>query len=905
MEVETGGSQEECSSVDNPDITEVDNNSVDTEVCEKPNPIDDLKITEKDYQETSNQSVDSVYSVNTKENNECELGGNKETEIEIKCLDTINANSLEDLRPDKVEDKDHEHDSGTDLGPDDHIVDDIDTKVDDNKGAEDIVNSEDIDIYSVVMGNNMEGEGSNVDSESNVDENLDNDPKIGDEASVAKVNDNCDKHEENTHKTEQDLGNQHEGTEDKEQNAQDVDKTELQTNQYETKDIQSETVDDMDATQDNTKCVEKEDESDNAELSVKPGDSSYDCGSDRDGAEVEIDKEQVANFIKSVLSDIQEMVKEDASLLECNKVSTEEDSATELAIPTEHTDDETIQETDSGLTNDLVGETETCICGSSEQSEELTSALDKDLQPVVETDDKLNKECSDTGENLIPMKITEGDKAVVPGSAETTELTVDDELTAEQKLMENQNQKMQAVEAQLSEVKTALHSSHAMLQNERAKHNQEMMTLKLQLYHSQMTLKQQKSKSEGQMQEVMSQLLFLEGKLKQDQTKVKAELRNKDLLIGQYERETVKLKDQNEQLLNAIKEICAKGGMNGYMRDKRKNGHEKADWENGGKSGKDKKGHNSGKLGNVKDKFLAKNRSSFELNSFNLEKYLINKDRLCSSHEDLRRIGSERKNGGSNDDHLHGSQRKDKSPKDKLSPVDLGRVTSISAKCPNDRHQQTHSQNFFSESDLSLPAGIKSTSESSYLSEGTNSSGIYSVSDHDLSGQDTSTMSSNFGEADYCDDDDDDDDRIFSFSSTHINTVIDEEDVMGPMQHSKIMSMGSMPNVANVYDEGRLNPTKNRPHSLSSMDLAAIQQHTHLFTQQGQGHVMQAEDITPPNSPSYHGKPELTPFQTFKTMFKRKGSKNKGKKRSVSLSQTTNKEYSEALKKHFQKYDMQ
>jgi len=465
-----------------------------------------------------------------------------------------------------------------------------------------------------------------------------------------------------------------------------------------------------------------------------------------------------------------------------------------------------------------------------------------------------------------------------------------------------QQQTMSSTDEELSSLKKALSAAQKALEEERAKHNRTLMTLKLQLYHSQMTLKHERAKTQGQMQEVMSQLLFLEGKLKSDKVKVKAEIRNRDILIASQDKEILKLSDQNEQLHNVIREICAKGGMNGYMRDKKKNGHEK--------------GVNSGKLVTVKDKFLAKNRSSLELNSSSLDKYLHDNDRLCSSHEDLRRLGSLRK-GSVGDSESLGNKKKDKSPKDKLSQKDKGKMTSVSAKSPSDHTSGKHSQNFFSDSDF--PTGVsKSTSESSYLSEASNTSGVYSMSDNDQSSlHDFSGANSSLGDQGYYDDDDDDEDRIFNFSSTHINTVIDEEDVIDsnphhPHHHRHMMSMGSMPNVTNIYDNGRFNDNKNRPHSLSSMDLATIQQHTHFLSHQGQlkgqtqvqGHSM--EDSTPPSSPSnIQAKAELTPFQTFKTMFKRKGSKNKGKKRSVSLSNTTTTEYSEALRKHFQKYDMQ
>jgi hypothetical protein len=359
------------------------------------------------------------------------------------------------------------------------------------------------------------------------------------------------------------------------------------------------------------------------------------------------------------------------------------------------------------------------------------------------------------------------------------------------------------------------------------------------------------------------------------------------------------LKDQNVQLLNAIKEICANGGMNGYMREnKRKNGNYSDGFDSGGKGGR-------GKLGTMKDKFMAKNRSSMELSNINLEKYLIKNQRMCSSQEDLQRaVEDERRRSIPNSDtNFNGTQRLS------ISPVE--RPLSDGIEYKNGKHRKNpkyHHQNFFNDGGSPNYEMNKSVSESSYLSESTtSSSGVYSLSEHDLSTHDISMA--NGQPYNHDQDDDDGDDRIFSFSSTHINTVINEEEALGPiMSHSgQMMSMGSMPMLANLKDEHRLGAGKDRPHSLSSVDLVSIQQQAKHLEKLGNKSspltIPVMEMNTPPASPSSHNKPELTPFQTFKTMFRR--SKNKGhKKRSVSLSQTTNTEYSEALKKHFQKYDM-
>lgn len=451
------------------------------------------------------------------------------------------------------------------------------------------------------------------------------------------------------------------------------------------------------------------------------------------------------------------------------------------------------------------------------------------------------------------------------------------------------------VEEELMAVKAALQASQRTLQDERSKHNRDVMQLKLQLYKSQTELKCQRSKSEKQLTDIMSHLVLMEGRLRQEQLRLKRESRAKNNIIENQKKEIMKLKDQNEQLLNAIKEICAKGGMNGYMRENRRRNGNLDGFDNSAKGNKDKKGLATGKLGSMKDKFMAKNRSSLELNSFGLEKYLIKDERLCSSQEDLHRLGDERRRS------IHTiDERMTKNQRHAICPID--RPISDNSEYKNGNHKTPvkYSQNFFSDTGSPQFEMNKSVSESSHLSESTNSSsGVYSLSDHDLSMHNESVPNGHHGNGDYLGDDDDDD-RIFSFSSTHINTVIAEEETMGPVvSHSgQMMSMGSMPMLANRKEELS---GKNRPHSLSSVDLISIQQQAQNLARLEQRTSPNStpimEKTTPPSSPS------LTPFQTFKTMFRR--SKNKGhKKRSVSLSQTTNTEYSEALKKHFQKYDM-
>lgn len=620
------------------------------------------------------------------------------------------------------------------------------------------------------------------------------------------------------------------------------------------------------------------------------------------------DREKIQNFIKEVINDLHGIVLETEACDSAVNDLCEESTRSELVGDLEVKSDENeCLDTDD---NKDPGEVQA-------NKEAQNNKYDESLNIVTDNETDRDLVIDNTDTNAVVSVLDENTaneyhNASVEARNEDSEglHTVEEQDTAvpsknTMQVKRKEKNDLKMVE-ELKEMQDTLKKSQRSFQDERSRHNRDVMTLKLQLYRSQMELKRQKSKSEKQLTEVMSHLMMLESRLRQEQLRLKREAREKNTIIESQKNEIMKLKDQNEQLLNAIKEICAKGGMNGYMREnRRRNGNYVDSSENSAKGTRDKKGLAVGKLGSVKDKFLAKNRSSLELNSFSLEKYLIKDERLCSSQEDLHRLGDERRRSiPTINERVMKNQRHDISPKDR--PVS----DNSEYKNGNNKKHVRYSQNFFSDNGSPQYEMNKSISESSHLSE--SSSGVYSLSDHDLSSHNDSVTNGHHHNQDYTgDDDDDDDDRIFSFSSTHINTVIAEEEAMGPvLSHSgQMVSMGSMPMLASLKKDN-MGSGKNRPHSLSSVDLDSIQQQaqnlTRLENRVSPNMTPVMDKSTPPTSPSYvQSKIELTPFQTFKTMFRRKGSSKKGhKKRSVSLSQTTNTEYSEALKKHFQKYDM-
>lgn len=468
------------------------------------------------------------------------------------------------------------------------------------------------------------------------------------------------------------------------------------------------------------------------------------------------------------------------------------------------------------------------------------------------------------------------------------------------------NNKMVALEEEVTKTRALLHTTQRYLQDEQVKHNNVVMGLKLELYQTQTNLKQQQAKSDKQLSEVIGHLLYLEGRLKKERLKVRNDVLKKSKLIEEQKKQIEKLRTQNDQLLNAVKELYACGGMNGIMRDC--NGSPR----NGSKN---VKGQNFQKQTNKSDFETVdpvwRHRGSFDLSTLDVKKSLLENERMCDNQDELQ--------GEDNCENIPRGDNLDKTLNDKSDnsnvkghedvfrqrcqtvsgyPVsENNRLNDINSDETNDKvNGFTHDTRADSESDLN---NTHNTSGLSAASE---------VSLCDISINDTT----------HTYDLDEDDGHNFSFSSTHINSVIAEEEGMDPIvTHSgQMITMGSMPMLSNLHNPDHMSySAKNRPHSLSSVDLNSIQQQAQKLAKM-QLHKSLIDSPTPPPSPSSRQPPhsnhentvnrtEKTAFQSFRNMFHRKGSKSKGdKKRSVSLSHTTNKEYTEAMKKHFQKYDM-
>lgn len=466
---------------------------------------------------------------------------------------------------------------------------------------------------------------------------------------------------------------------------------------------------------------------------------------------------------------------------------------------------------------------------------------------------------------------------------------------AEKQTSEN---KMGALEEELRSARTLLRKTQQYLQDEQVKHNHIVMELKLELYQTETALKQQQTNSDKQLSEVIGHLLYLEGRLKKERNKVRSEILKKSNLIVEQKKQIETLKRQNDQLLNVVKEVYAFGGINGIMRDCT------GSPQNGRKNGKSQSLQKHNNSDSELDP-VWRHRGSFDLSSLGVKKSLFENERLCDNQEKLQ--SEDNCENVPRGDNLDKSDVKvdEEKLREQCETVSGYPVNGLDNDNDDEDDDDDNGNAHDKQDGFTHDTTVNSESD---LNSTHNTSGLSAASE-------VSLCDISINDSAHTYDMDEDDGRIFSFSSTHIDSVIREEEVMEPvvMHAGQMMSMGSMPMLSNLHDPGHmLYSAKNRPHSLSSVDLNSIQQQAQKLAKM-QLQESLSESPTPPPSPSYNQTPnsnpvnktEKTAFQSFRNMFHRRGSKSKGhKKRSVSLSQTTTKEYTEAMKKHFQKYDM-
>lgn len=137
-------------------------------------------------------------------------------------------------------------------------------------------------------------------------------------------------------------------------------------------------------------------------------------------------------------------------------------------------------------------------------------------------------------------------------------------------------------------------------------------------------------------------------------------------------------------------------------------------------------------------------------------------------------------------------------------------------------------------------------------------------------------------------------------TSRDLNPHSDEEEAvfLNGRMYGELAKSASVPHALSGTFEHDVTATpRERPHSLGGVELTSLNNESVSPTNK--------VSMTPsPTSTVPPGGSESNPFKSFKNVFRRRNSKQRSKKRPVSLGPGTNEEYHDALNAHFKKYDL-
>ncbi|XP_071097721.1 uncharacterized protein [Haliotis cracherodii] len=378
---------------------------------------------------------------------------------------------------------------------------------------------------------------------------------------------------------------------------------------------------------------------------------------------------------------------------------------------------------------------------------------------------------------------------------------------------------IEALQKEVTSSRDAMHRTQACFHQHQAKANFLTTSLQAQLRHKDQELRRHALKQERQVEKIVAHLLFLEGQIRKDQKNVVNVLLEKDKKIKSQQTEIEDLRDKNNKLIAALKELHMPPGTNGITPEKH---YEKSD---GG-------GHNSVKTPKDKDK--------------------MHKLRFSGMRDRLRRHRSSFE--------LH-------------HPEPLETLEETTVRSCSQENLADENKDIKKERRMSVP-GKERPRSMIEMSQRTNEYPLLEFPQ----------------EIDFTHDYEDE-----------VYDKIDDDDIFtnGCDEPVDIPKSYSLPQDLSRIANGNHSEVKERPHSMSSVDMYALDKMS-----KSPGHKQQHHKQQQHHQPHHQSSPgESNPFKSIKTMLKRKGSKLR-KKRSVSLPQGTNQEYAEALKKHFEKYDL-
>ncbi|XP_012938104.1 uncharacterized protein LOC101853461 [Aplysia californica] len=435
--------------------------------------------------------------------------------------------------------------------------------------------------------------------------------------------------------------------------------------------------------------------------------------------------------------------------------------------------------------------------------------------------------------------------------------------------------------------------SHAHAQQVKA--NLLTTSLRAKLRRKEQELRVARAQNEQSVSHVVSRLLHLESRLQCERAEVLEALQEKDDVIRRQRAALEDLGEKNHRLLQALQETHGYGPDNNNRNGLVKSS-EPATAQDGqysiqdhgnkvilrGSKGRDKSGTPSSghkvRFSNMKEK-LRRHKSSLELyQSEPLETLFEGSLRYYGSQDNL----------------IDGRSPGSRDPRQVTSP---STSSSRQARCRSlveypsqlreeeeEEEESQHSpDSCFEEattSDLSRSGSINSSTSSLY-----NPRDSFVLTPSSLTSSSTSSSS-------------------YSSSSSSSSAYPVSSRALGFSELAKSRSVPQALPTVIENDSGGVggisSGLKERPHSLPSVDL--------LAPDSPKVKVSMSPSVTPAAAapvvtpvPVSSSPPESNPFKSIKNVFKRRGSK---KKRSVSLGQSTNQEYHDAVKQHFKKYDL-
>ncbi|XP_060064263.1 uncharacterized protein DDB_G0284459-like [Ylistrum balloti] len=461
------------------------------------------------------------------------------------------------------------------------------------------------------------------------------------------------------------------------------------------------------------------------------------------------------------------------------------------------------------------------------------------------------KDSHDMKKKENPNKLTIDSVTVNSDSLESVDLPVtpgsqgscDPPMTPSSMAADFTSHEVQTLQTELQQTHNIVKQLQAIILKERVTHNHNVAILKMRLQEKEQECRNNAARSDKQLGEVIAHLLLLEGQLKKEHSQVRCKMADSEKIIQKQEEDIESLKETNQRLLEAVRDAYGRKGKNGVML-----------------------------LENLSDD---KTGSSESLESPTL-----------------------------------------KSPPSLKSPL-KGKWGSMKDKMTRKHRSSLDLSDTDFDGNQGLLIGRQYGSQESLLMIGRKSKEIREGRDkkcRSIAGYPDSSL------VGLMEVPDENENRLDNFSHSKVlsggignknqrenvqNTNTLQVSLNGIEQSSAgLLSAISMPILSQTDKNSNPAPAKERPKSISSIE--------HISSHDSGGTPdlpppMEAYP-PPPKSPGATSNSSISdssnPFKNLKTILKRKGSKIKGKKRSVTMADSPSQDYQAAVKKHFEKYDM-